>query len=60
MSARTPYPPLIRPKNLRGTVPLSTLRKAVREVVAMRKNDPVAYEALIKKNAGRVIRIVPG
>jgi bifunctional N-acetylglucosamine-1-phosphate-uridyltransferase/glucosamine-1-phosphate-acetyltransferase GlmU-like protein len=60
MPARIPYPPLIRPKNLRGTVPTKAIRKAVRELVAMRKNDPIAYEALIKKNAHRVIRIVPG
>jgi hypothetical protein len=59
MPARTPYPPLIRPKGLRGTVPLKEIRRAVREVQEMKKNDPAAYEAMVKRNAHRKIRIVP-
>ena len=59
MPARTPYPPLIRPKGLRGTVPLKAIRKAVREVLDMKKNDPAAYGAMVKRNAHRQIRIVP-
>ena len=59
MPVRTPYPPLIRPKGLRGTVPVKDIRRAVREVLELKKNDPAAYEALIKKHAHRKIRIVP-
>jgi hypothetical protein len=59
MPAKVIYPPLIRPKGLRGTVPLKAIRKAVREVVELEKNDPVAFEALIKKHAHREIIIVP-
>ena len=59
MPAKVSYPPLIRPKGLRGTVPVKDIRKAVREVLEMEKNDPAAYEALIKKHAHRKIRIVP-
>jgi len=60
MPAKVKYPPLIRRKNLRGTVPLSVIRKAVRKVVAMRNNDPIAYEAMVKRNAHKIVRIVPG
>ncbi|MGA3172147.1 MAG: hypothetical protein ABSE62_14165 [Chthoniobacteraceae bacterium] len=60
MPAKVSYPPIIRPKWLRGTVPLRVIRKAVREVVEMRKNDPVAYEAMVKRHANTVVRIVPG
>ena len=60
MPAKVKYPPLIRRKNLRGTVPLSVIRKAVRKVVEMRKNDPTAYEAMVKRNAHKIVRIVPG
>ena len=59
MPAKVIYPPLIRPKGLRGTVPVKDIRKAVREVLELEKNDPAAYEALIKKHAHRKIRIVP-
>jgi hypothetical protein len=59
MPAKVVYPPLIRPKGLRGTVPLKAIRKAVREVVEMEKNDPAAYKAMVKRNAHRKIRIVP-
>jgi hypothetical protein len=60
MPAKVIYPPLIRPKWLRGTVPLKTIRKAVKEVVEMRTKDPVAYEAMVKRHANTVVRIVPG
>ncbi len=60
MPAKVKYPPLIRRKGLRGTVPLSVIRKAVREVVEMRTKDPVAYEAMVKRHANTVVRIVPG
>jgi len=59
MPAKVIYPPLIRSKGLRGTVPLKAIRKAVREVVDMEKNDPAAYKAMVKRNAHRIIRIVP-
>ena len=54
------YRPIIRPKNLRTTVPLKNIRKAVREVVEMRKNDPVGYAAMLKRYENTVVRIVPG
>lgn len=59
MPSKVIYPPLIRPKGLRGTVPLKAIRKAVREVVDLEKNDPAAFEALIKKHSHREIIIVP-
>jgi hypothetical protein len=37
MPAKVKYPPLVRWKTLRGTVPLSVIRKAVRKVVDMEK-----------------------
>jgi hypothetical protein len=36
------------------------IAKAVRELADLRKNDPQAYEALMKKSAGRTVNIVPG
>jgi hypothetical protein len=36
------------------------IAKAVKYMADLRKNDPQAYEALIKKSAGRTVRIVPG
>ena len=60
MPAKVKYPPLIRRKGLRGTVPLSVIRKAVRKVVEMEKNDPAAYAAMVKRNAHKIVRIVPG
>jgi hypothetical protein len=59
MPAKVIYPPLIRPKGMRGTVPLKVVRRAVREVVELEKNDPAAFDALIKKHAHRKIGIVP-
>jgi hypothetical protein len=59
MPAKVTYPPLIRPKGLRGTVPLKEIHRAVREVLELEKNDPAAYEAMIKRNANVKIRIVP-
>jgi len=53
------YRPIIRPKGLRGTVPIEEIRRAVREVKEMRKKDPAAYAAMVKRNAHRKIRIVP-
>jgi hypothetical protein len=53
------YRPIIRPKGLRGTVPVEEIRKAVREVKEMRKKDPAAYQAMVKRNAHRKIIIVP-
>jgi len=60
MLAKVSYPPIIRPKWLRGTVPLKAIRKAVWEVRELKKNDPAAYEAMVKKNANTIVRIVPG
>ena len=54
------YRPIIRPKNLRTTVPKKNFRKAVREVREMKKNDPAAYEAMVKRYANTIVRIVPG
>jgi bifunctional N-acetylglucosamine-1-phosphate-uridyltransferase/glucosamine-1-phosphate-acetyltransferase GlmU-like protein len=54
------YRPIIRPKNLRTTVPKKNFRKAVREVREMEKNDPVGYAAMLKKYENTVVRIVPG
>jgi hypothetical protein len=34
--------------------------KAVKELENLRKTDPKAYQALIKKYEGQVVRIVPG
>jgi len=53
------YRPIIRPKNLRGTVPIEAIRKAVREVRELR-NDPDGYRAMVKRYANTVVRIVPG
>ena len=36
------------------------IAKAVRELADLRKNDPRAYKALMKKSAGRTVNIVPG
>ena len=54
------YRPIIRPKHLRTSVPIEVIRKAVREVKEMRENDPAAYEAMVKRNANKIVRIVPG
>jgi hypothetical protein len=53
------YRPIIHPKGLRGTVPVEEIRRAVREVREMEKNDPAAYAAMVKRNAHRKIIIVP-
>ncbi len=53
------YRPIIRPKGLHGTVPIEEIRRAVREVKEMRKNDPAAHAAMVKRNAHRKIIIVP-
>ena len=47
-------------QNGAGTVPLKNFRKAVREVREMKKNDPAAYEAMVKRYANTIVRIVPG
>jgi hypothetical protein len=60
MPAKVKYPPLIRPKNPRTSVPVKQIRDAVRKVMDMKKNDPAAYEAMVKKNENTVIRLVPG
>jgi hypothetical protein len=54
------YRPIIRPKNLRTSVPKKQIRDAVRKVWEMEKNDPAAYEAMVKKHENTVIRLVPG
>ncbi len=54
------YRPIIRPKNLRTSVPKKQIRDAVRRVMDMKKNDPVAYAARLKKHENTVIRLVPG
>ena len=53
------YRPIIFPKNPRTTVPVERIREAVRKVKEMEKNDPAAYEAMVKRNAHRKIMIVP-
>ncbi len=54
------YRAIIRPKNLRTSVPKKQIRDAVRKVMDMKKNDPAAYEAMVKKHENTVIRLVPG
>jgi len=54
------YRPIIRPKNLRTSVPKKQIRDAVRKIRDMEKNDPTAYEAMVKKHENTVIRLVPG
>jgi hypothetical protein len=54
------YRPMIRPKNLRTSVPKKQIRDAVRKAVEMEKNDPVGYEAWLKKHEDTVVRLVPG
>ena len=54
------YRPIIRPKNLRTSVPKKQIRDAVRRVWEMEKNDPAAYEAWLKKHENTVVRLVPG
>ena len=54
------YRPIIRPKNLRTSVPKKQIRDAVRKVWEMEKNDPAAYEAWLKKHENTVVRLVPG
>ncbi|MGA3172149.1 MAG: hypothetical protein ABSE62_14175 [Chthoniobacteraceae bacterium] len=53
------YRRIIRPKGPRETVPIEEMRKALREVKEMRKKDPVAHAAMVKRNAHRNIMIVP-
>jgi hypothetical protein len=60
MPAKAKYPPLIRRRNPRTSVPVKQIREAVRKVVEMEKNDPVAYEAMVKRNAHKIVCIVPG
>jgi hypothetical protein len=60
MPAKAKYPPLIRPKNPRTSVPVKQIRDAVRKIVEMKKNDPAAYEAWLKKHENTVVRLVPG
>jgi hypothetical protein len=60
MPAKVKYPPLIRRRNPRTSVPVKQIREAVRKVVEMEKNDPAAYEAMVKRNANKIVRIVPG
>ena len=54
------YRPIIRPKNLRTSVPKKQIRDAVRKAWEMEKNDPAAYEAWLKKHENTVVRLVPG
>ena len=54
------YRPIIRPKNLRTSVPKKQIRDAVRKAVEMEKNDPAGYEAWLKKHENTVVRLVPG
>jgi hypothetical protein len=54
------YRPIIRPKNLRTSVPKKQIRDAVKKVWEMEKNDPAAYEAWLKKHENTVVRLVPG
>ena len=42
------------------SVPKKQIRDAVRKIVEMEKNDPAAYEAMLKKHENTVILIVPG
>ncbi len=41
-------------------MPKKNFRKAVREVRELKKNDPAAYEAMVKRYANTIVRIVPG
>ena len=49
----------IRPNGVRETVPIDEMRKALREVKELRKKDPAAHAAMVKRNAHRKIIIVP-
>jgi len=49
----------IRPNGVRETVPIDEMRKALREVKELRKKDPAAHAAMVKRNAHRRIMIVP-
>ena len=53
------YRPIIRPKNLRTSVPKKQISDAVRKVMDMKKNDPAAYKAWLKKHENTVVRLVP-
>jgi hypothetical protein len=56
--AQTAFRPII----LKGRNPsrVRAIQKAVEEMVALRKTDPIAYRAFLKKHAHREVRIVPG
>lgn len=45
---------------LRRSPHRKAIAKAIKEMADLRKNNPKAYEALIKQSAGREVRIVPG
>ena len=45
---------------LRRSPHRKAIAKAIKEMADLHKNDPKAYEALIKKYAGREVTIVPG
>ena len=53
------YRRIIRPKGLHEAVPIEEMRKALREVKELRKKDPAAHAAMVKRNAHRKIMIVP-
>ena len=55
----TPIRPAIRFRG-RDTAKHRAMAKAVKELVVLRKKNPKAYQELIKKDAGRQVRIVPG
>jgi len=58
MPATKARPVILSP--LRRSRHHKAIAKAVQELAELRKNDPKAYEALIKKSAGQTVRIVPG
>jgi hypothetical protein len=58
MPATKKRPVILLP--LRRSPHRKAIAKAVKELADLRKNDPKAYEARIKKSAGREVNIVPG
>jgi hypothetical protein len=57
--SKTAHPPLT-PRKIRTSVPRKAIQKAVEDLAALCKRDPVAYRALIDSTANTVIRTVPG
>ena len=58
MPATKTRPTILSP--LRPSRHRKAIAKAVQELADLRKNDPKAYEELIKKYEGQTVRIVAG